>query len=286
MRSEEEVIALILNFAKNDNRVRAVLLNGSRANPHAKKDRFRDFDITYIVTEIKSFINDHSWIDVFGDRLIVQLPKEMIIGDKGNNYSFEYLMLFKDKNRIDLTLFPLDKIKTEFHLDSLAILLLDKDNIFEKSSPSNDKDYLILPPTEKEFIDCCNEFWWVSTYVAKGLWRNEIIYAKQMLEIPVRTMFLKIIEWYIGIEMNFTVSFGNEGRNMKDLIPGNLYDKILSTYPDSRIENIWNSLFMMTELFHDLANKIAKRMSFNYNEEEEQNINEYLIWVHTIAMGK
>ena len=286
MRSEEEVIALMVNFAKNDERIRAVLLNGSRANPNAKKDRFRDFDITYVVREIKSFINDHGWIDVFGDRLILQMPKEMIIGDKGNPYSFEYLMLFKDKNRIDVTLVPLDEIKTGLNRDSLTILLLDKDNIFEKLSPPSDRDYLILPPAEKEFIDCCNEFWWVSTYVAKGLWRREIIYAKQMLEIPVRTMFLKLIEWFIGIETNFRASFGNSGRNVKDLIPGNLYDKILSTYPDSNMQNIWSALFVMTELFHDFAMKIAKRMGFNYNEDEVQKVTEYLKSVYKEATGE
>ena len=33
MRSEQEMLDLILNFAKNDENIRAVLLNGSRANP-------------------------------------------------------------------------------------------------------------------------------------------------------------------------------------------------------------------------------------------------------------
>jgi hypothetical protein len=34
--------------------------------------------------------------------------------------------------------------------------------------PSNDMDYHVEKPTEKMFTDCCNEFWWVSTNVAKG----------------------------------------------------------------------------------------------------------------------
>ena len=113
MRNEEEIIALILNIAKNDERIRAVLLNGSRANPNIKKDRFQDFDIIYVVTEIETFLNDHDWINIFGERLILQMPKEMVIGDKGDDPSFQYLMLFEDGNRIDLTLFPFDKIHNE-----------------------------------------------------------------------------------------------------------------------------------------------------------------------------
>jgi aminoglycoside 6-adenylyltransferase len=82
MRSEEEVITLILNVANTDDRIRAVLLNGSRANPGATKDIFQDFDIIYIVTKIDTFLKSHSWIDVFGERLILQLrqPDASTIG--------------------------------------------------------------------------------------------------------------------------------------------------------------------------------------------------------------
>jgi len=284
MRSEEQIIDFIVNFVTNDKRVRAVLLNGSRADPNARKDRFQDFDITCIVTQIKSFTNDHSWIDIFGDRLMLQMPKEMTIGDKGNDHSFEYLMLFEDKNRIDLTLFPLEKIETGFNIDGLSVLLVDKDGIFEKMPSASEHDQLIKRPAEKEFVDCCNEFWWVSTYVAKGLWRKEIIYAKQMFEIPVRAMFLKLIEWFIGLETNFAVSIGNSGKNIEALLQADLYGKILSTYPDSKIENIWSALFVMTGLFHDLAGKIAKQMSFNYDNLEAQKVTAYLKWVYNGAI--
>ncbi len=74
MRNEEEISSLILKVVESNDRIRAVLLNGSRANPKAKKDSFQDYDIVYIVREINSFVSDHSWIDVFGDRIILQMP--------------------------------------------------------------------------------------------------------------------------------------------------------------------------------------------------------------------
>ena len=284
MRNEEEVIMLIINVAKSDDRIRAVLLNGSRANPKAKKDKFQDFDIVYIVNEMDSFLSDHGWIDVFGKRLILQIPKGMNFGkdDEGHNEnpSFSYLMHFEDGNRIDLTLFPSDKLETAFERDSLTLSLLDKDGLFKNLITPTDKDYLIKRPSEKEFTDCCNEFWWVSTYVAKGLWRDEIIYSKDMLEKPVRAMFLKIIEWYIGVDENFTVSFGKCGKNLKEYVSPELYDKILSTYPDADKDNIWNSLFLITEIFSDLARKIATILNFNYNSHEELKVTRYLRWVY------
>ena len=50
-RTEQQMMDLILGFARRDDRVRAVWLNGSRANPKAPRDQFQDFDIVYAVTD-------------------------------------------------------------------------------------------------------------------------------------------------------------------------------------------------------------------------------------------
>ncbi|HET9825194.1 MAG TPA: aminoglycoside 6-adenylyltransferase [Chitinophagaceae bacterium] len=277
MRSEEEIIRQIVEVANSNDRIRGVLLTGSRAEPNARKDPFQDFDVTYIVTQLDAFVKDKSWIDIFGERLILQMPEEMIIGNR-DEYAFHYLMLLKDGNRIDLTLFPLEKLKTHFRPECFTVVLLDKDELFAKLSLPND-DHLIKRPTEKEFADCCNEFWWVSTYVGKGLFRKEITYAKQMMELPVRTMFLKMIEWYIGAKNGFAVPFGIGGRHMTKYISAELYNKILSTYPDSNIDNTWRSLFLMAVLFDELATQVASYMKLRYNKDEAVNVRQHLSWI-------
>lgn len=55
MRTEREMTALILGVAERDARVRAVFMNGSRANPNAPRDIFQDYDIVYVVEETASF---------------------------------------------------------------------------------------------------------------------------------------------------------------------------------------------------------------------------------------
>lgn len=105
MRNESEMFDLILSTAQNDSRIRAVILNGSRANPNAPKDIYQDYDIIYLVTETQSYLENPTWIDCFGERLIMQLPDKLdaAAGIKMNfDQSFTYLMQFKDGNRIDL----------------------------------------------------------------------------------------------------------------------------------------------------------------------------------------
>src|SRR5580765_835245 len=128
MRSSEEIKRLIIDLAKNDDRIRAILLNGSRANGKIPPDKYQDFDIVYIVNDIESLISDKTWTNVFGEKLIWQLPDQMGVGKKGleKGATFALLMLFTDWNRIDLTLLSTNEIKANYKGDSLTIVWLDK----------------------------------------------------------------------------------------------------------------------------------------------------------------
>ena len=159
MRSEQEILELILSTAKSDDRIRAVIMNGSRTNPNVPRDIFQDFDILYLVTEVDPFTDDHTWIHRFGELMILQMPEAMQDPPPENDGSFAYLMQFADGNRIDLTLFPVAKLN-ELENDSLSLLLLDKDGLLQPFAPPSDSDYLPRSPTAQAFSDCCNEFWW------------------------------------------------------------------------------------------------------------------------------
>jgi aminoglycoside 6-adenylyltransferase len=285
MRTPDEIKKIILDKANADSRIRAVLLNGSRANSKQKPDRFQDFDIVYVVNQIESFTAEHEWISIFGEILLWQLPDVIESFDEGDkkSYSFHYLMLFRDGNRIDLTLFPRERFENEIKTDSLTVVWLDKDKLCEHIEPATDKDYWIRRPTEKEFRDASNEFWWVSSYVAKGLLRDEISYAKEMMEGPVRKMFMKMTEWYIGINTNFSVSIGRGGKHMKNYISGDEYATLLKTYADYRKGNIWNSLFLMTDLFKGFAFWISKKLNFEYDLEERDNSISHLRGLYKLA---
>ena len=277
MRNSEEIKKIILDFATADERVRTVLLNGSRANPKILPDIYQDFDIVFIVTDLGSFTSDHNWTNIFGKTLIRQLPDAMDLGYSEDRHkaSFAYLLLLHDRNRIDLTLFPVEKIAL-FHLDSLTIAWLDKDNLFSNIAKPSDADYLIMKPTQKQFSDVCNEFWWVSTYVAKGLARKEKMYAKEMMETVVRPMFMKMIEWHIGSKTNFSISSGKGGKSMKQYLSRTLYKKIMNTYADHHLKNNWKALFVMIDLFGKLATATAESLHFHYETSEEKNVKNYI----------
>jgi aminoglycoside 6-adenylyltransferase len=87
MRSEQEMMGLILGIAKSDERIRAASMEGSRANPAAPKDRYMDYDITYYVADIAPFYNNPAWVEKrFGKPLILQMPEAMRFPDGGGHF--------------------------------------------------------------------------------------------------------------------------------------------------------------------------------------------------------
>jgi aminoglycoside 6-adenylyltransferase len=268
MRSEQEMFDLILGTAKKDDRIRAVYMNGSRANPNVKKDIFQDYDIVYVVNETESFLSDEGWISVFGDLIIKQEPDKLdkMLGREVDFHrSYAYLMQFSDGNRIDLHIQTKEDLTKEYGKDKLTVPLMDKDNCLKALPDPSDEDYRIKKPAYGQYFACCNEFWWVAPYCAKGLWRHEILYAADVLNSFVRKELLLMISWQVGIQTGFMKSIGKSNKYLKEYVDAKLWDRLMLTYDTSDYDSAWNALFAACELFEAIASFVGKALGYEYN---------------------
>ncbi len=284
MRTEQQMLDLILETARCDERIRAAVMNGSRVNPHARRDPFQDFDIVYIVTDVAPFRHNLEWIRRFGELMILQMPEEMGDPSPSGEGFFTYLMQFMDGSRIDLGLFTLSQWRGHGNdRDSLSLLLLDKDGLIDPFPPADESSYLPKPPTARQFADCCNEFWWVSPYVAKGLWRHEILYAKTMLDEVLRNaQLMKMLVWHIGVRTEFKVSPGKLGKYVQKYLEPELWEMLLKTFSDADYENTWDALFTLGDLFRRIAVPIAGRFGFEYPFDDDRRVTAHLQYIRAL----
>ena len=272
MRTEQEMMDLILLFAEKDERIKVVGMEGSRTNVHVPKDEFQDYDVTYVVTDMESFINDDGWLEYFGKRIFMQKPEAMSLFPPELGNWFSYLMLFEDGTRVDLKLVPISELDLYLSWDKLLAVLLDKDKKNKNYPTTTDMDYHVKKPTMQEYDDCCNEFWWVSTYVVKGLCRKEILYAIDHLNQIVRHELLRMISWKVGIETGFSLSVGKNFKYINKYIDEDLWNRLLSTYRMDSYENIWKSLFICHQLFREVSKEVAELLGFDYPEYDKKVI--------------
>lgn len=271
MRTETQIYDLILSIANNDERIRAVYLNGSRTNPNAPKDIFQDYDVVYVVNETKSFIEDKNWINLFGEILYMQYPDEHpdFPSDKENFYG--WLMQFTDGNRIDLHVETISHAQENILNDSLCKVLLDKDNCLPTVPTSSDKNYWVQKPSFEQYKCTCTEFWWCLNNVAKGLWREEIPYVHDMLNFVVRKQLEKMLSWKVGIETNFSVSVGKSAKYMNKWLSSTEWEKYLQTYCTADTDSTWQAVETMCYLFTETAQWVAKELNFEFDNTEATN---------------
>lgn len=271
MRTPEEMFDLILSVAKEDERIRAVTMAGSRANKDCPVDIYQDFDIAFFVKDVAPFWDNEEWIEEkFGKPSLLQKPESMELIPPDNDGNYMYLMIFPDGNRIDLqfTSWPYDDDGEPM------ILLLDKDGTFPKIQIAEDHWY-IKRPTAKQFADCCNEFHWCLNNVAKGIAREEVAYVMMMLGF-VREMLIMMLEWYAGMNHDFTISTGKCGKYFKKYLPETIYERFKDTYPNAETDSMWKATFEMLYLFGDVAREVAAKLEFTYDDLEEQGIENYM----------
>lgn len=273
MRTEAEMMELILSTAREDKRIRAVYMNGSRTNPHAVRDMFQDYDIVYVVTETEPYRNDRSWIDRFGERLYMQRPEECDAWrDMETDFShcYGWLMQFTDGNRLDLHVQTVEESKKRILEDKLCRILLDKDGILPGMGEPSEEDHYVRRPSRGQFRACCNEFWWCLNNVAKGLWREEIPYAQDMVNLYIRPQLVLQLGWRIGAEHDFRVSVGKSGKYMYRYLPREDWESFLSTYAGGNTVDMWEAVMEMCGLFAKIARETSLRLGFPYDESEER----------------
>jgi aminoglycoside 6-adenylyltransferase len=270
MRSEQEMMQMLIDFAVHDQRIRLVTLEGSRTNKNIPPDKFQDYDISYFVTDLDSFKENDLWLDAFGYRLFMQKSEDMELFPPELGNWFSYLILFDDGNKLDLTLIPLEEVEEYFaDSDGLVQVLLDKDGLVKQEVVASDRQYWIKKPTAREFDDCCNEYWWVSTYIVKGLARKEILFAIDHLNENGRPNLLRMMSWHIGSEQGFSFSLGKNYKFIERYLPEQDWQKLLSTYSENSYENMWQSLFTCHELFRKYAKAVSKKLENPYPNYDE-----------------
>ena len=264
MRAETEMLDLILHIAKTI-QVEAVAMSGSRTNSKALKDEFQDYDLVYVVDDIDNLTSALSWLDQFGKRIIEQ---EVTL-----DHRRLYLMLFEDGNRIDLTLCPKEHIQEWVDSEAGFTVLEDPEHLFEPYSQNLER-FWIHPASETDFEKTCNEFWWVSADVVKGICRNQLVYATDLLYGICQQELLKILAWQVASDKG-TVDIGKNYKYLFNYLPTEKEKEFSDLLDFSSVEKLIQSLYATMKLFHEEAQSLAQKMGFDYDKEVTEKMIEY-----------
>ena len=264
MKTETEMFDVILQTAKAL-QVYAVAMSGSRSNPNATKDEFQDYDVVYIVEDLHALVADLAWLERFGERVIEQ---HVLL-----DHRRLYLMLFEDGNRIDLTLCPKEHIKEWVDSEADFTVLDDPQGLFAPYAPTP-KRYWTAPASATDFDKSCNEFWWVSAYVVKGIHRNHLVYATDHLYGICQQELLKLLAWQVAADKG-TVDVGKNYKYLFQYLPAEKEKEFTALLDFSDQKNLTKSLLATMDFFHKEAQAFSRKTGFPYDKATAEKMLEY-----------
>lgn len=281
MRSDREIMALIMEKAKADPRVLAVYLKGSRTNPNVPEDVFRDFDVMYVAEETENFVKDASWLESFGTVILKQEQKDDFgFGDQfglrecfGELYS--WLLLFEDGSRIDIGVETVSHMMKGSCRNKLFLPLLDKTGCLPKLPPPSDEDFQVKKPSKNQYLGCCNEFYWSLCDVEKGIARDELPFAMTVYYTRSHHMLEQMLEWQIGCGTEFSVSCGKYHKYLKKYLSEKTYGCYEKTFSAGDYESLRKAIGSACRLFRETACLVAEALDYRYPQENEDGYLRY-----------
>ncbi|MGH1519941.1 AadS family aminoglycoside 6-adenylyltransferase [Chryseobacterium sp. JK1] len=281
MKVREEKLQHIIRWAESNPDIRAVLLTSSLVNPYAPVDDFSDLDIELVFEHRKAYEDNNQWVKFFGVPISMIEEKDEVFEGK---HAMK-MVLYKDHVKIDFKLYSVTEFVKETKADPLPgdwdvgyQVLLDKDDLTKDMKLPTYESVMIQKPTEKQFHQLINDFWWDTTYVAKCLKRGDIFYAKFMSENILRTDYLvPLIEWYIANSHDWSnITTNKHGRLFKKHLSAELWSRVEATFSGSDIEENWTALLAFGDLVHELGTVLTQKLNFEYPFQLETDIRHYL----------
>jgi aminoglycoside 6-adenylyltransferase len=198
----DDIERIIIQWAETRDEIRAVLLTSTRAVPGARVDALSDYDVILVVQSLQPFVEDRTWIDDFGDVLVVYW--DPIYSDRMFGIdTIANVTQYANGLKIDFTLQPVslfEKIVAApalpAELDAGYRILLDKDQLTESMLPPTSTAYIPKLPSRETYLTLINDFFSEAPYVAKCLWRDELLPAKWCLDYDMKHTYLRqLLEW-------------------------------------------------------------------------------------------
>ena len=277
----DPIIRQLVRWAERRASVRAVLLTSTRTHPGVTVDLFSDYDVILVVTDIRPFFEDRAWLGDFGEVLVVY--RDPIKIEYGGP-RFAYITQYEQGTKIDFTLWSVDippQIAREpelpDELDVGYLVLLDKEGLCDGFKPPTFTAYIPSPPTEASYHNLIEEFFHEATYVAKHLWRGDLMAAKYNLDQMMKLDNLRVmLEWLIETEHNWSLKPGACGKGLQKHLPPELGRELEATYVGPGTRENWDALFRTIALFRRVAIQVGDCLGHAYLDDLDRRVVAYL----------
>jgi aminoglycoside 6-adenylyltransferase len=292
----DPVIKRLIRWASDNPAVRAVILTSSLTSPAAPVDLLSDYDVILAVDDVRSFYESRAWLSDFGPLLVLYRdPLKRFHGlerfaEKQSVFErFAYITQYENGLKIDFTLWTagiLPRVAAQPALpDELDVgyeLLLDKDGLAQGLQPPSYRAHIPQPPSEDAYLEEIELFFHEATYVAKYLWRDDLVAAKHLFDLVKTGNLRQMLDWLIEIDHDWSLKPGAYGRYLKRYLRPEIWARLEETYVGPDLGENWRALFKTIDLFRAVGREVGAHLGYAYPADLHRRVTAYLQWVRAL----
>jgi aminoglycoside 6-adenylyltransferase len=271
--NHDELLDRIVAWAKQDDNIRAVVVTGSSSRGDASSDRFSDRDVEIIARNRTPLLEDDRWIHA-----IAPVWVSLYLANDDDTHT--RLVFFEGARKIDFSVNEANRLTEQ--QDGLNDLyqrgyrfLVDKDDLAASLPEPTRKPPRVALPTEQQFRDTVNEFWFEAAHMPTYLTRGDLWVVKTR-DWTMKEMMLRLIEWHTLATRGAETDVWYIGTKMKQWVHPSIWDEVQEVFGRFDAADSYRSLKASMRLFSRLSREIAEALGFAWHVASESHIRAYV----------
>lgn len=268
MEDAEELLAAVVAWARQDERITALVQTGSHGRGD-RIDRYSDLDLEIITPRWRELFADQSWLDRFGAVLLnVSFEDE----DEDRPWPAPLLVVFTGGRKIDVTIAGEERLTDmlEHGLDELYQrgfrVHWDRTGLAAKlPAPTGETPKPTVPDLD-EFTTVTEEFFFEATQVPIYLNRGELWVAK-FRDNTMKEYLLQMLEWYGATDPERPRYTWYIGHHMDEWLPAEHWRRVHETFGRFDADDARRALDATVDLFADVGAEVAARLGFPWRDD-------------------
>ncbi len=264
----EQLIQNFVRFASSQEDIRLAFVLGSRARTDHPADVWSDLDILVVARDVRTYIDSAAWLNQVGK------PWLTFIEVTGDGRSMERRALFDGGLDVDFALMPLE------YLQSLAErgpdagiadvfrrgvrLLVDKDNLLPDHARYAAAWQPPQPPSEAEFLQVVNDFWYHTLWTAKHVRRGELWWGKSCCDGYLKNLLRQMLEWQARAARGANHDTWLRGRFLEEWADPQAVQQLPGAFAHYDEADVWRALAVTMDIFRRVSLEAAAILGYAY----------------------
>jgi aminoglycoside 6-adenylyltransferase len=298
--SLKEIEERFTAWAGGQQDVRAVLVVGSRARADHPADPFSDLDLVVIANDPARYLDAADWLGAMGTVWVTFLEATAVGGGR------ERRVLFAGGHDVDFAIFPTslfrhlarllwlrrlrpahalvardDRRRAEEALAAFGSVLrrgvrvlLDKDGAATQvvRAARDLPAPVAAPPSEPEFLEAVNDFWYHALWTAKKLRRGELWTAHGCLDGSMKDLVLRVLGWQARATWGADYDTWHDGRFLEEWAAPRAVAGLRDAYAHYDGDDMRRALAATMDLYRSVATDTAERLGYPYPTEADEHV--------------